>query len=108
LSNHGVDALRVIGSGAADVSSSAMTRDSNVESKRTGRLNSTAIFSMKGSISCSDTVCLLKKRSQPLAGALHTHLQRRHSDAGQLRHFLVSHLLDVLQQKRFALIVVQL
>src|SRR5688500_5360631 len=86
----------------------AMTRDSNIESKRTGRFSSSTISSMKGSCSRSDTVNLLKEHPQPLAGALDAHFQRRYSDAGQLGHLLVSHLFDVLQQKRFALIIVQL
>src|SRR4029079_14203315 len=85
-----------------------MARDSKLESKRTGRLNSSAISSMKGSNSCSDTVGLLKEHSQPLAGTLDAHFQRRYANAGQLRNFLVPHLFHVLQQKRFPLIVVQL
>src|SRR5687768_2228102 len=86
----------------------AITRDSKLESKRTGRLSSSAISSMKASFSRSDTVRLLKEHPQPLAGALDAHFQRRYSDAGQLGHLLVPHLFHVLQQKRFALIIVQL
>src|SRR5688572_29892866 len=85
-----------------------MTRDSKLESKRTGRRSSPAISSMKGSISCSDTTGLLKEHPQPLARSLDAHLQRRYANAGQLGHLLVPHFFDVLQQKRFALIVVQL
>src|SRR5438552_1442882 len=93
---------------ATDGSSAAMTRDSKLESKRTGRLNSLANSSMKGSNSCSATIGLLKEHTQPLAGTLDAHFQRRYANAGQLGNLLVPHLFHVLQQKRFPLIVVQL
>src|SRR5688572_25445068 len=85
-----------------------MTRASKLESKRTGRFNSPAMPSMNGSNSWSGTIGLLEDYPQPLAGSLDAHFQRRYANAGQLGYLLVPHLFDVLEQKRFALIVVQL
>src|SRR3954467_4299407 len=60
-------------------------------------------FSMNGSRSGS-TMHFLQQFTEPVAGAQHAHLERRYSDAGQLRHLLVTQVLDILHQKRFALV----
>src|SRR4029077_13183036 len=46
--------------------------------------------------------------TKSVAGAHHPHLQRRNTDSRELRHFIVAHVFDVLQQKRFSLLGTQM
>src|SRR5690606_9507972 len=58
---------------------------------------STATAAASGSWSA--TVGPFEPAPQPLAGAAHPHLERRHRGAGQFGHFLVAELFHVLEQK---------
>jgi hypothetical protein len=62
---------------------------------------------MKGSIPWSDTLYLLKQPAKSLAGALDSHFQSGDPDTGQLRHFVVPKLLNVLEEKRLPLIIIE-
>src|SRR5664279_328364 len=94
---------------------SSITRASkSAASMRSGRRSSSAaLFSTSStSAAASDSSCwrILSLRQHPphsLAGALHSHLERRYACPGDHRHLLVLHLLHVLHQKRLALIDIE-
>src|SRR5512138_3400382 len=69
------------------------------------RSNSTARASAGGiwSRPSSGIPILLQQNLQPIARALHAHLERRHSRTRCLGHLLVRQLLHVFQQKSLAL-----
>src|SRR3954464_15545027 len=67
----------------------------------TGRRASNAMRSMIGSSSESVILDSIPTFAKALAGALDSHLQRRHTRPRQCRHFLVAQLFDVLQEKSF-------
>ena len=50
----------------------------------------------------------LQQFTEPVAGTQHAHLERRYSNARQLRHLLVTQVFDVFHQKRFPLIWTEL
>jgi hypothetical protein len=56
---------------------------------------------------CSVTLHLLEQHSQPLARSFNPHLQGGYTDTGDHRHIVVPQFLDVLQQERFPLIVIE-
>src|SRR5581483_7312769 len=82
-----------------------MTRSSTPELTGTGPRRLRAILFIP--ISSSRTVHLAQQLAEPLAGAHHAHLERRYTNSRELRHLLVSQILDVLQQKRFPLLQTQ-
>src|SRR6185503_19084517 len=93
---------RRCGSGSARIASSRRPRTPG--SSVTGRRASATISlrfwsSMSGSSVILDA---LPSSSQSVTRALHSHFQRRHANTRLGRHFLVTHLFDVLQQECFA------
>src|SRR5258708_4785527 len=82
---------------------SRMTRASSPGSIVTGR-RSCRITRSTTSSSRSNMLRLSEVLLQLLAGALHSHLQRRYPGAGQLGDLLVLEILDVLEQKRLAVL----
>src|SRR5688500_8939642 len=56
----------------------------------------------------SDTMYPLKNLTQSLARPLDTHLERRHARSRDGGHLFVAQSLDVVEQKRFALVVAEL
>ena len=50
---------------------------------------------------------LTEQLTEAIAGAHDTHLQRRHPNSREPRHLVVTHVFDVLEQKRFSLLRTQ-
>src|SRR6185312_16008855 len=87
--------------------SSAVTASSNASrhaargagaSRNSGVARASAPVS--SSVSCCSRIAILSKQSlQSLARALHPHLERRYPCAGDRRHLVVAHHLDVLEHE---------
>src|SRR5579872_6116961 len=83
----------------------AMTRSSNDALTLTGPRSSRAASPItKLPSGSSRTVHLAQQLAESFTCAHDTHLERRDSHSGQLRHLVVSHLLDILQKEGFALV----
>src|ERR1043165_8884043 len=98
--NSAVSASNDPGSPSARIA--AMSRAFASGATATGRFASPAIRSMIGSPPKSIILDPIPTFTQSFAGSLYAHLQRRDSRARQLRHFLVTQLLAVFEEKRFS------
>src|SRR5665213_1615281 len=67
----------------------------------TRRFSSRAMCSIESRWSC--TLHLTQQLTEPLTGTHDAHLERRHPDPRELRHFVVTHVVNVLQQESFPL-----
>src|SRR5215208_308972 len=94
------------GASALTLSSSRSSKDG---SKRSGARRCAATRSANAAVSagmscgCSAMVYALQEVAKPFAGSLHSHLQCRNADPGDLGNLLVAHFFHVLQQKCLSL-----
>src|SRR5512139_1752572 len=62
---------------------------------------------MNGSLPWSATLHLMQQHAKPLARSFDSHLQGGHTDTGERRHLIVPQFLDMLQQERLPLILIE-